>query len=85
MARVQQFVNIDQAMERIQHALNSVRPFLQEDGGDIELVSVAPDGIVEVRFLGECAHCSLAIMTLRAGVERALMLAEPGIKRMELA
>ena len=85
MALVRPFGDIDQATERIQQALNSVRPFLQEDGGDIELVSVAPDGIVEVRFLGECAHCSLAIMTLRAGVERTLMLAEPGIKRVELA
>lgn len=79
------FDSTAEAEQRIRQALDSVRPFLQEDGGDIELVSVAPDGIVEVRFLGECAHCSLALMTLRAGVERALMLAEPGIKRVELA
>ncbi len=79
------FENIDQSKENILRALEDVRPYLKEDGGDIELVSVSPDGIVEVRFLGACAHCSLAIMTLRAGVERALMLAEPGIKRVELA
>ncbi|MDT8324258.1 MAG: NifU family protein [Bacteroidota bacterium] len=66
-------------------ALDDIRPYLQEDGGDIELVSVYPDGIVEVRFLGACATCSLAIMTLRAGVERMLMLALPAIKRIELA
>lgn len=64
-------------------ALERVRPYLQEDGGDVELVSVSPDGIVEVRFLGECATCSLAIMTLRAGIERALMLACPDLRRIE--
>lgn len=79
------FANIEEARARILRALEDVRPCLEEDGGDIELVAVEPDGIVEVRFLGECARCSLAIMTLRAGVERALMLAEPGITRVELA
>jgi Fe-S cluster biogenesis protein NfuA len=77
--------NIDEARRIILRALETVRPYLQEDGGDIELVSVHPEGIVEVRFLGECATCSLAIMTLRAGVERALMLALPTITRIELA
>lgn len=65
-------------------ALQGVRPFLQEDGGDVELVSVSADGIVEVRFLGECADCSLAIMTLRAGIERTLMLACPDLRRIEM-
>ena len=77
--------NIDEAREIIERTLEGVRPYLQEDGGDIELVSVYADGIVEVRFLGECATCSLAIMTLRAGIERALMLALPEIRRIELA
>lgn len=73
-----------EATARITEAMQKIRPYLQEDGGDIELVSVARDGIVEVRFLGECAGCSLAIMTLRAGVERTLMLAVPAIRRIEL-
>ncbi|MFZ1731497.1 MAG: NifU family protein [Bacteroidota bacterium] len=65
-------------------ALDTVRPFLKKDGGDVELVSVSLDGIVEVRFLGECATCSLSIMTLRAGIERTLMLACPGVRRIEM-
>lgn len=77
--------NIDEASEIIRTALDGVRPMLNEDGGDIELVSVSHDGIVEVRFLGACANCSLAIMTLRAGIERTLMLALPEIRRIELA
>jgi Fe-S cluster biogenesis protein NfuA len=68
----------------LKDALDGVRPYLQEDGGDVELVSVSTDGIVEVRFLGECAECSLAIMTLRAGIERTLMLACPGVRRIEM-
>jgi Fe-S cluster biogenesis protein NfuA len=77
--------NIEEARAIILKALDDIRPYLQEDGGDIELVSVFPDGVVEVRFLGACATCSLAIMTLRAGVERVLMLALPEIRRIELA
>jgi Fe-S cluster biogenesis protein NfuA len=76
--------NIDEAERIIEESLEEVRPHLRVDGGDIELVSVSPDGIIEVRFLGECATCSLAIMTLRAGVERVLIHALPSIRRIEM-
>lgn len=75
--------NPDTTLDVLLEALEGVRPYLQEDGGDIELVSVSTDGIVEVRFLGECAACPLAIMTLRAGIERTLLLACPDIRRIE--
>ncbi|MFA6232921.1 MAG: NifU family protein [Bacteroidota bacterium] len=78
------FENLDEARGKLIDALETVRPFLNEDGGDVELVSVSPDGFVEVRFLGECATCSLSIMTLRAGIERTLMLACPGVRRIEM-
>ena len=64
-------------------ALESVRPFLQADNGDIELVDVSKEGIVTVRFLGECKECPLSVMTLRAGVERSLMNKVPGVRRIE--
>ena len=69
--------------EEILKALESVRPFLQADNGDIELVDVTDDGIVKVRLLGECEKCPLSIMTLRAGVERTLMKQVPGVRRIE--
>jgi Fe-S cluster biogenesis protein NfuA len=69
--------------EEILKALESVRPFLQADNGDIELVEVTNDGIVKVRLLGECEKCPLSIMTLRAGVERTLMKQVPGVRRIE--
>jgi Fe-S cluster biogenesis protein NfuA len=69
--------------EEILKALESVRPFLQADNGDIELVDVSDDGIVKVRLIGECEKCPLSIMTLRAGIERSLMKQVPGVRRIE--
>ncbi len=69
--------------EEILKALESVRPFLQADNGDIELVDITDDGIVKVRLLGECETCPLSIMTLRAGIERSLMKQVPGVRRIE--
>ena len=67
----------------VQKALNNIRPYLQADNGDIELVEVTEDGIVKVRLLGACEICPLSIMTLRAGIERAVMKEVPSIKRIE--
>ena len=67
----------------IQKALNSVRPYLQADNGDVELVDISDDGIVKVRLLGACEICPLSIMTLRAGIERAIMREVPAVKRIE--
>jgi Fe-S cluster biogenesis protein NfuA len=69
--------------DEILKALESVRPFLQADNGDIELVDVTDTGIVKVRLLGECEKCPLSIMTLRAGIERTLMKQVPGVRRIE--
>lgn len=69
--------------EVIEQSLTRVRPFLKEDGGDVELVRVTDDGIVEVRLVGSCQQCPMSIMTLRAGIERALMLAHQEVRRVE--
>jgi Fe-S cluster biogenesis protein NfuA len=68
---------------RIQSALQTIRPYLQADGGDVELVQVTKDGIVEVRLTGACGNCPMSQMTLRAGIERALMRNVPEIRRVE--
>jgi len=67
----------------VKKALDSIRPYLQADNGDVELVEVTADGIVRVRLLGECENCPLSVMTLRAGIERSLMNKVPGIRRIE--
>ena len=69
--------------KKVESALESVRPYLKEDGGDIELLNISEDGIVEVKLLGACIDCPMSIMTLRAGVERVLMKSIPQIKRVE--
>ena len=69
--------------EKVTDALETIRPYLKADGGDIELVNVTEEGIVEVRLLGACVGCPMAQMTLRAGVERSLMREVPGIRRVE--
>ncbi|MBU1680290.1 MAG: NifU family protein [Bacteroidetes bacterium] len=69
--------------EQVENALETIRPYLQADGGDVELVNVTNEGIVEVRLKGACVGCPMSQMTLRAGVERALIREVPGIRRVE--
>ena len=69
--------------EKVLESLESVRPYLKADGGDVELVDIKEDGIVEVRLTGACVGCPMSQMTLRAGIERALMRDVPEIKRVE--
>jgi Fe-S cluster biogenesis protein NfuA len=68
---------------RVKDALQIIRPYLQADGGDVELVQVSKDGIVEVKLTGACSTCPMSQMTLRAGIERALMRNVPEIRRVE--
>lgn len=69
--------------DEILKALDSIRPFLQADDGDVELIDVSEDGIVTVKLLGACEVCPLSVMTLRAGIERLLLRQIPGIRRVE--
>ncbi len=69
--------------ERVEEVLNKVRPYLQADGGDIELVDITNDDIIKVKLTGACHGCPMSQMTLRAGVERALMSELPEVKRVE--
>lgn len=75
--------NLAEITQKIQTVLKKVRPYLQKDGGDIKLISVKEDGIVEVELLGACNGCAMSPMTLRAGIERAIMFEVPEIKRIE--
>jgi Fe-S cluster biogenesis protein NfuA len=69
--------------EKVLRALEQMRPFLQADSGDVELIDVSEDGIVKVRLTGACKTCPMSVMTLRAGIERSLMREVPGIRRVE--
>ena len=75
--------NTAEVKNKIQLVLEHIRPYLQKDGGDVELVNVTDDGIVEVKLVGACDTCAMRTMTLRAGIERAIMHEVPEIKRIE--
>lgn len=66
--------------EKVQEALNQIRPALQADGGDVELVDVSEDGVVSVRLKGACGSCPMSTMTLKMGIERTLIKEVPGVK-----
>ncbi len=68
--------------EPVQEVLNKLRPFLLRDGGDCELVDVE-DGIVKLRLLGACGTCPSSTITLKAGIERALLEEVPGVVEVE--
>jgi Fe-S cluster biogenesis protein NfuA len=68
--------------EKVQEVLNMVRPALQADGGDVELVDVSADGIVSVKLTGACGSCPMSTMTLKMGIEKTLMEQLPEVKEV---
>lgn len=66
--------------EKVQNSLDKIRPSLQADGGDVELVDVTADGIVKVRLKGACSGCPMATMTLKEGIESFLKQEIPEVK-----
>lgn len=58
--------------EQVENVLKKIKPSLQADGGDVELVDVSPDGVIKVRLKGACGSCPMSQMTLKMGVERLL-------------
>jgi len=69
--------------QKVKDALAKVRPSLQADGGDVELISVSDEGVVKVRLTGACGGCPMATMTLKAGIERVLKKEVPEVERVE--
>lgn len=70
-------------LERIDHALNDVRPHLKVDGGDVEVVDVTEDKLVKIKWLGACEGCNMSVMTMRAGIEHAIKSKIPEITGVE--
>lgn len=71
--------------DKVQTVLNEIRPALQQDGGDCELVEVTDDGIVKLRLTGACAGCPMSTMTLRMGIEATLKERIPEVQAVEQA
>ena len=67
---------------KVQEVLDKVRPSLQADGGDCELVNIREDNVIEVRLQGACGSCPMATLTLKAGIERVLKEEIPEVKEV---
>ena len=67
-------------IDKVNLAIDQLRPFLHADGGDMELVDITVDYVVRVRLLGACKDCSMSTMTLKAGLEDAIRAAAPEVK-----
>ena len=67
----------------VENALNKIRPSLQADGGDVELVDINEEGIVKIRLQGECVGCPMSTLTLKMGIEKVLKQNVPEIVRVE--
>ena len=70
-------------LERVEQALDSIRPYLLTDGGNVSVEEITPDHVVKLKLLGACGSCPMSIMTLKAGLEEAIRKAVPEISAVE--
>ena len=70
-------------LERVEAALDTIRPYLLTDGGNVSVEEITPEMVVKLKLLGSCGSCPMSIMTLKAGIEEAIKKAVPGIKGVE--
>lgn len=68
--------------ERVESALEKIKPVLRRDGGDVELVNVSSDGVVKVKLKGACSGCPMSQMTLKAGIEKTIKDEVPEVKEV---
>ena len=69
-------------LDKIEGALDEIRPYLQADEGDIKLIEVTDDMVVKVKLMGACSSCNVSMMTMKSGVEQAIKRAVPEIKEV---
>lgn len=70
-------------LQRVENALDTIRPYLEADGGNVSIEEITPENIVKLRLLGSCGSCPMSIMTLKAGIEQAIKRAVPEIEGVE--
>lgn len=75
--------NREELLLRIENSLEGIRPHLEADGGDVEVVDLTDDYIVKIRLLGACSDCSMSTMTIRAGIEEAIKRMVPEVLAVE--
>ncbi|HLO46233.1 MAG TPA: NifU family protein [Leadbetterella sp.] len=74
---------MDELIKKVEDALNSVRPYLIADGGNVDVLEITPDYTVKLEFTGSCGSCPMSSMTFKAGLEEAILKNVPEIKKVE--
>lgn len=77
-------VNLDELTKKIEASLDSIRPYLKADGGNVKVSEITPEYVVKLEFVGTCGNCSMSTMTFKAGVEAAIKRDVPEIKAIEV-
>ena len=75
---------VEEITQKIEASLDSIRPYLEADGGNVKINEVTDDHIVKLEFVGACGNCPMSTMTFKAGVEEAIKRAVPEIKGIEV-
>ena len=70
-------------LERVEKALDNIRPYLETDGGNVKVLEITEDNIVKLELLGSCSSCPMSIMTFKAGIEEAIRKAVPEITSIQ--
>lgn len=70
-------------IEEVEQALESIRPYLIADGGNVAIEEITPDNVVRLKLLGNCGSCKMSFMTMKAGIEQAIKKAVPQITAVE--
>lgn len=76
-------MNSDTLLPRVERALDSIRPYLEADGGNVKILEITEEGIVKLELLGACGSCPMSAMTLKAGVEEAIKRLVPEITAVQ--
>ena len=77
-------VNLDELAKKIEASLNSIRPYLLADGGNVKINAITPECVVKLEFVGNCGNCSMSTMTFKAGVEAAIKRDVPEVTGIEV-
>ncbi len=70
-------------LDEVEKALDTIRPYLEADGGNVSIEEITPENVVRLKLLGSCGSCPMSIMTLKAGIEQAIQKAVPAITAVE--
>lgn len=75
---------LDELVQRIEASLDSIRPYLEADGGNVKINNISSDKVLQLEFIGACGSCPMSTMTFKAGVEEAIRKAVPEVTKIEV-